>query len=158
MYMYVQCIHWAKYVHLYIMCVYCNSISIASQGTCNSVLCPLHVHAFALLLSCTCTYCCNMSLQNFHTAVVEKGCHNTQNEPAPALETYTAALSGGPIGPSDHVLLANKTLIMATWYCSVQYVYMYMYVHDTQRTHCFTNADHTEKLAMYTRACINTEW
>jgi hypothetical protein len=51
---------------------------------------------------------------NFHTAVVEKGCHNTQNEPAPALETYAAALSGGPIGPSDHVLLANKTLIMAT--------------------------------------------
>jgi hypothetical protein len=51
---------------------------------------------------------------NFHTTVVEKGCHNVQNEPAPALETYSAALSGGPVGPSDHILMANKTLILAT--------------------------------------------
>ena len=57
-----------------------------------------------------------MALQNFHTSVVEKGCHNTENEPAPALETYAAALSGGPVGPSDHILKANRTLIMATWY------------------------------------------
>ncbi|CAI8031075.1 hypothetical protein GBAR_LOCUS17620 [Geodia barretti] len=51
---------------------------------------------------------------NFHTSVIEKGCHNTENEPAPALETYAAALSGGPVGPSDHILKANRTLIMAT--------------------------------------------
>ena len=55
-------------------------------------------------------------LLNFHTAVYEKGCHNIQNETSPALETYSAALSGGPIGPSDHILMANRTLIMATWY------------------------------------------
>ena len=53
--------------------------------------------------------------QNFHTSTVESGCHNKENEPAPALETYVAALSGGPVGPSDHIKMANRTLIMATW-------------------------------------------
>ena len=33
----------------------------------------------------------------------------------PALETYVAALSTGPVGPSDQIGTANKTLIMATW-------------------------------------------
>lgn len=36
-------------------------------------------------------------------------------EPYPALETYVAALSGGPVGPSDQIGTENKTLIMATW-------------------------------------------
>ena len=54
-------------------------------------------------------------LQTFHTEVTEEGCHNKQNEPSPALETYAAALSGGPVGPSDHIGMANKMLIMGTW-------------------------------------------
>ena len=33
----------------------------------------------------------------------------------PALETYVAVLSTGPVGPSDQIGTANKTLIMATW-------------------------------------------
>ena len=63
-----------------------------------------------------CTYMYMSSfLQTFHTTSVEKGCYNLQNEPSPALQTYVAALSGGPIGPSDHVGMANRTLILATW-------------------------------------------
>ena len=50
---------------------------------------------------------------NFHSSPIEKGC-KTLPEPYPALETYVSALSGGPIGPSDAVGGANKTLIMAT--------------------------------------------
>lgn len=37
-------------------------------------------------------------------------------ESTPALEAYAAVLSGGPVGPSDQVGKANKSLIMATWY------------------------------------------
>ena len=37
----------------------------------------------------------------------------------PALETYTAVLSTGPVGPSDQVDTANKTFIMATWSVTV---------------------------------------
>ena len=33
----------------------------------------------------------------------------------PALETYVAVLSTGPVGPSDQIGTANKTLIMAAW-------------------------------------------
>ena len=33
----------------------------------------------------------------------------------PALETYVAVLSTAPVGPSDQIGTANKTLIMATW-------------------------------------------
>ena len=36
-------------------------------------------------------------------------------EDYPALETYMAVLSTGPVGPSDQIGTANKTLIMATW-------------------------------------------
>ena len=50
---------------------------------------------------------------NFHSSPIEKGCM-TLPEPYPALETYVSAISGGPIGPSDAVGGANKTLIMAT--------------------------------------------
>ena len=52
---------------------------------------------------------------NFHTSEDQskQGC-KTPPEPYPALETYVTAMSGGPIGPSDAVGGANKTLIMAT--------------------------------------------
>ena len=33
----------------------------------------------------------------------------------PALETYVAVLSTAPVGPSDQIGTANKTLIKATW-------------------------------------------
>ena len=33
----------------------------------------------------------------------------------PALETYVAVLSTAPVGPSDQIGTANKTLIMAPW-------------------------------------------
>ena len=36
------------------------------------------------------------------------------SEPYPALETYVAALSSGPMGPSDTVGHANRTLVLAT--------------------------------------------
>ena len=51
---------------------------------------------------------------NFHTVSEQQDCRFTAPEPYPALETYVAALSGGPVGPSDSVGMANKTLIMAT--------------------------------------------
>ena len=40
----------------------------------------------------------------------------------PALETYVAVLSTGPVGPSDQIGTANKTLIMSTWYVNQLYV------------------------------------
>lgn len=51
---------------------------------------------------------------NFHTTSTQAKCKFTDKEPNPVLETYIAALSGGPVGPSDAVGGANKTLIMAT--------------------------------------------
>ena len=33
----------------------------------------------------------------------------------PALETYVTVLSTAPVGPSDQIGTANKSLIMATW-------------------------------------------
>ena len=50
---------------------------------------------------------------DFHTTGPQTHCQ-FGTEPYPALETYVAALSGGPVGPSDTVGGANKTLIMAT--------------------------------------------
>ena len=50
----------------------------------------------------------------FHTVVNEEKCKFTHPEPYPALETYMATLSGGPVGPSDQAGTLNKTLIMAT--------------------------------------------
>ena len=47
---------------------------------------------------------------------MEEGCHNKNNESYPELKVTVVALSGGPVGPSDHYDLFNKTLIMATWY------------------------------------------
>ena len=56
-------------------------------------------------------------LQNFRTSMTQPSCHpyTSMVEPYPALETYVAALSGGPVGPSDQIGTENKTLIMATW-------------------------------------------
>lgn len=50
---------------------------------------------------------------DFHSTSVQTHCQ-FGTEPYPALEAYVAALSGGPVGPSDTVGGANKTLIMAT--------------------------------------------
>ena len=50
---------------------------------------------------------------DFHTVSNEPNCRFNP-EPYPALETYVAALSGGPVGPSDTAKSFNKTLIMAT--------------------------------------------
>ena len=51
---------------------------------------------------------------NFHTTSNQTKCKFTERELNTLLETYVAALSGGPVGPSDSVGGANKTLIMAT--------------------------------------------
>ena len=51
---------------------------------------------------------------DFHTLSNEPNCKFPSPEPYPALETYVAALSGGPVGPSDTATSFNKTLIMAT--------------------------------------------
>jgi len=51
---------------------------------------------------------------NFHTTPQEEGCKFTKSEAYPELETYMAALSAGPVGPSDAADGANKMLIMAT--------------------------------------------
>ena len=50
---------------------------------------------------------------DFHTTGVQSHCQ-FGTEPYPVLEAYVAALSGGPVGPSDTVGGANGTLIMAT--------------------------------------------
>ena len=50
---------------------------------------------------------------DFHTLSNEPNC-KFNPEPYPALETFVAALSGGPVGPSDTATSFNKTLIMAT--------------------------------------------
>jgi len=51
--------------------------------------------------------------------VTEEGCRNKNDENYPELEVTVAALSGGPVGPSDRYNLFNRTLIMATWYIAV---------------------------------------
>ena len=43
------------------------------------------------------------------TIVTEEGCHNKNDESYPELEVTVAALSGGPVGPSDRYDLFNKT-------------------------------------------------
>ena len=50
----------------------------------------------------------------FRTVTNEPHCAFMQPEPYPALETYVAALTGGPIGPGDTVETFNRTLIMST--------------------------------------------
>lgn len=50
---------------------------------------------------------------DFHSTSVQAHCQ-FGTEPYPSLETYVAALSAGPIGPSDTVGETNKTLVMAT--------------------------------------------
>ena len=51
---------------------------------------------------------------NFHTSENEDGCKFTQPELYTELETYIAALSGGPIGPGDGASDLNSTLILVT--------------------------------------------
>ena len=51
---------------------------------------------------------------DFHTSENEDGCRFTTPESYPELETYIAALSGGPVGPSDTASGPNSTLILAT--------------------------------------------
>ena len=58
-------------------------------------------------------------LQDFRTSSNQPDCHNYSGgniESTPAIEVYAAVLSGGPVGPSDQVGMANVTLTMATWY------------------------------------------
>lgn len=58
-------------------------------------------------------------IQNFRTSSHQPDCKNYGGgitEMTPALETYAAVLSGGPVGPSDQIGMANATLIKATWY------------------------------------------
>ena len=52
----------------------------------------------------------------FHTVTDENFCRFSGNDAEffPVLETYIAALSGGPVAPSDTVGTADLTLIMAT--------------------------------------------
>ena len=56
--------------------------------------------------------------------MTEEGCHNKDDESYPELEVTVAALSGGPVGPSDRYDLFNKTLIMATWYIATLYSFL----------------------------------
>ena len=56
--------------------------------------------------------------QNFRTSSNQPDCHVYRGgkiESYPAVETYAAVLSSGPVGPSDQIGTANVTLIMATW-------------------------------------------
>ncbi len=50
----------------------------------------------------------------FRTLKMEDNCAFRDPEPYPALETYIASVTGGPIGPGDTASSFNKTLIMAT--------------------------------------------
>ena len=50
----------------------------------------------------------------FRTLKFESNCLFMQPEPYAELETYVAALTGGPIGPGDTADSFNKTLIMST--------------------------------------------
>ena len=50
----------------------------------------------------------------FQTGPVESQCKTETAETHPVLETYVAALSGGPVGIGDAIGGFNKTLIMAT--------------------------------------------
>ena len=50
----------------------------------------------------------------FQTGPVESHCATKTTETHPILETYIAALSGGPVGIGDAIGNFNKTLIMAT--------------------------------------------
>ena len=56
--------------------------------------------------------------KNFRTSSNQPDCKDYRGgkvESTPALQTYAAVLSGGPVGPSDQIGTANRTLIMATW-------------------------------------------
>lgn len=50
----------------------------------------------------------------FRTLITESNCKFMVPEPNPELETFVAALTGGPIGPSDTASNFNRTLIMST--------------------------------------------
>lgn len=50
----------------------------------------------------------------FRTLKTEENCKFMDPEPYPALETYIAVLTGGPVGPGDTASSFNKTLLKAT--------------------------------------------
>jgi len=50
----------------------------------------------------------------FHTEMFEDDCKFKLPEPFPELQTYVAALTGGPVGPGDSIGNTNKDLIMKT--------------------------------------------
>ena len=55
---------------------------------------------------------------NSQWRIGQPDCHKysaTMSKMYPALETFVAALSGGPIGPSNQIGTANISLVMATW-------------------------------------------
>ncbi len=59
----------------------------------------------------------NFLEQNFRSSPNQPDCAKYKNitEEFPLLEAYMAALTGGPVGPSDMIGTANTTIIMATW-------------------------------------------
>ena len=63
-------------------------------------------------VSLVCTY-----IQDFRTSPNQPDCVKKKNttENFSILEAYSAAMVGGPVGPSDMVGTANATIIMATW-------------------------------------------
>ncbi len=65
--------------------------------------------------ACLYVHCVHIiAYQTFHTETEETVCKFTEPEPYPELETVSAALAGGPIGPGDSVSQMNKTLILST--------------------------------------------
>ena len=65
--------------------------------------------------ACLYVHCVHIiAYQTFHTETEETVCRFTEPEPYPELETVSAALAGGPIGPGDSVSQMNKTLILST--------------------------------------------
>lgn len=57
-------------------------------------------------------------MQNFRTTSAQPECQSYRGgeiEATPAIETYAAVLSGGPVGPSDQIGTASLVLTKATW-------------------------------------------
>ena len=57
-------------------------------------------------------------MQNFRTTNFQPDCEGYRGgkiENTPAIETYAAVFSGGPVGPSDQIGTASLVLTKATW-------------------------------------------
>lgn len=94
----------------------CYGIGTFKRRNLQSCACKFAVYFSFIIVHITTPHC---YIQDFRTSSNQPDCHNYTGgnvESTPAIEAYAAVLSGGPVGPSDQVGMANVTLIMATWY------------------------------------------